>query len=98
MKSPKTTARLIGILLLLHLATGLITPYVILQPLTNPLTFTANNPTSAWLVRLSVMLLFIGGAVTIAIAVTAMPVLRRFTPALAVWMVGLALANFVLQC
>ena len=98
MRSPRNTGRTIGILLLAHLVTGLITPYVMLRPLNEPLNYDANDPSNAFRVRLSVMLLFIGGAVTIAIAVTAWPVLREHSYALALWLLALAIANFSLQC
>ena len=98
MRSPLTTGRTIGILLLTHLVTGLIPPYVMLHPLSEPLAFDANDAANAFQVRLSVMLLFIGGAVTIAIAVTAWPILREYSSALAVWLIALAVANFSLQC
>jgi len=75
------------------------TPYIMLRPLgTTPLSFNANDAGNAFQVRLSVMLLFIGGAVTIAIAVAAWPVLREYSYALALWMLALAVANFSLQC
>ena len=98
MKSPKSTGRIIGILLLVHLITGLTTPYIILRPLSAPLTFAANDPFKSLLVRLSVMLLFIGGAITIAIAVTAWPIFRQYSYGLALWLVALAVVNFSLQC
>jgi hypothetical protein len=98
MKSPVTTGRTIGILLLVHLATGLMTPYIILRPLNEPLTFAGNDPTQAGLVRFAVILLFIGGAIPIAIAVKAWPVFRQHIPALALWLLVFAGANFVMQC
>ena len=98
MKSRVATARTIGILLVAHLATGLITPYVMLRPLNTPLTFDAHDAGNAFQVRLSVMLLFIGGAVTIAIATTAWPVFREYSYLLGLWVLALAIANFSLQC
>ena len=98
MRSLRSTGRITGVLLLLHLATGLITPYVMLRPLAAPLTFNANDAAKSFQVRLSVMLLFVGGAITIAIAVTALPVFRQYASALAVWVIALAIANFSLQC
>lgn len=98
MRSAKATGRLIGILLIVHLLTGLITPYVILRPLNSPLTFAANAPGNGFLVRAAVMMLFVGGAVTIAIAITAMPLMRQYSLAFAVWLLALAIGNFCLQC
>ena len=98
MRSPQSTGRIIGILLLLHLATGLITPYVMLRPLNEPLSFNASDPSHVFQVRLSVMLLFVGGAVSLALAFTAWPVFRQYSQAIALWVVALAIANFCLQC
>jgi hypothetical protein len=97
MKSAKTTGRTIGILLLLHLITGLMTPYILLQQLTRPLTFAAINPVNGFQIRLAVMMLFVGGALTIVIAITGMPVFRKHSYAMALWLFGLAIANFALQ-
>ena len=98
MRSPRTTGQIVGILLLAHFASGLFTPYLILSPLNNPLTFPGSDSTHAALVRLAVMLLFIGGAVPVAIAVTARPYFHQHLPALAVWIAGLAVVNLSLQC
>lgn len=98
MRSPRTTGRIVGILLLAHFATGLFTPYIILRPLSDPITFAGNDPGHAALVRLAVMLLFIGGAIPIAITVTARPIFRQYIPAMMIWLLGFAVANFALQC
>jgi hypothetical protein len=97
MKSAKTTGRTVGILLLLHLLTGLMVPYMMLQQLTRPLTFAESSSANSFQVRLAVMLLFVGGAMTIAIAITGMPVFRKYSYALALWLVALAIGNFSLQ-
>ena len=98
MRSPQTAGRLIGILLIVHLLTGLITPYVMLLPLTSPFTFAANAPGKGFIVRSAVMMLFVGGAVTIAITISALPFVRQYSLAIAVWLLALAIANFCLQC
>jgi hypothetical protein len=97
MKSAKTTGRTVGILLLVHLLTGLMVPYILLQPLSRPRTFAESSLANPFPVRLAVMMLFVGGALTIAIAITGMPVFRKFSYALALWLFGLAIANFALQ-
>ncbi len=97
MRSAKNTGRIIGILLIIHLFTGLITPYIMLRPLTSPFSFAANTPGNSFLVRSAVMMLFVGGAVTIAIAITALPFVRQYSFAIAAWLFALAVANFCLQ-
>ena len=95
MRSPNT-GRLIGLLLLLHLIAGLTTPYIILRRLGIPLDASATVDASP--VRLAVMLLFIGGALTIAIAVTGWSIFREYSFPLATWLLALAITNFALQC
>jgi hypothetical protein len=96
MRSPRNTGRVIGILLLLHLVAGLTTPYVILRPLAAA--FDAGAIVNGSQVRLAIMLLFVGGALTIAIAVTGWSIFRESSFPLATWLIALASANFALQC
>lgn len=96
MRSPNNTGKLIGILFLIHLLTGLITPYIILRPLGATLDASATVPGVQ--VRLAVMLLFIGGAIPIAISIAGWSTLREHSFALATWLIALAIANFTLQC
>lgn len=96
MRSPHNIGKVVGVLLLLHLLTGLITPYILLRPL--GVALDASARVNGAQVRLAVMLLFVGGAVTIAISVTGWSVFREFSFALATWLFALAIANFVLQC
>lgn len=96
MRSPINTGRLVGLLVLLHLIVGLTTPYIILRPLGAVLD--ASAIVSGSQVRLAVMLLFVGGALTIAISVTGWSVFRQYSFALAMWLLALAIANFALQC
>lgn len=96
MKSPNNTGRVIGVLLLLHLISGLTTPYIILRPLGAALD--ASAIVNGSLVRVAVMLLFVGGALTIAIAVAGWSIFREYSFPWATWLLALAVANFALQC
>lgn len=95
MNSPDT-GRVIGILLLLHLIAGLTTPYIILRRL--GAAYDASAVVDGAQVRLAVMLLFAGGALTIAIAIAGWSIFREYSFPLATWLLGLAIANFALQC
>ena len=95
MRSPNT-GRVIGLLLLSHLIVGLTTPYILLRPLGAALD--ASAVISGTRARLAVMLLFVGGAVTIAIAVTGWSIFREYSFPLATWLLALAVTNFALQC
>jgi hypothetical protein len=98
MKSPVTTGRTIGILLLLQLILGLMAPYMMLRPLGDLFTYQANESAKSFQVRLSVMLLFLGAAIVMAISFNAWPVLHEGSRVVALWVLALALVNFSLQC
>ncbi len=98
MNSPSTTGKRLGILFLAHLIFGLMTPYILLQSLASSKGFAATASVNEFQVRLAVLLLFVSGALTIAIAVTAWPVFRQHASALGIWVIALAIANFALQC
>ena len=97
MTSEKNLGRKIGSLVLVHLATGLITPYVLLQPLTTPPGFLEIAAGMEYRVRLNVLVLFLGGAIPVGIAVTLWPIARRFGQALGLWLLILAAVNLSLQ-
>ena len=98
MTSTRHIGRIIGMLLLVHLATGLIVPYVLLQPLTKPPAgFLDTAAGMSSLVRLNVLLLFLGGAISVGISIAAWPVVRERSYRLGLWLLALALVNFTLQ-
>lgn len=97
MQTEKTAGRRIGALLLLHLAVGLILPFVLLQPLAGPAGFLETGTTMANQVRVAVLLLFVGSAIAIAIAAAGWSIFRHHSYAMAVWLVALGVASFALQ-
>jgi uncharacterized protein DUF4386 len=86
MKDAKTTGRSIGILLLLQLAAGLMVPFILLLPLVqgSPVFLTAAAENS-FQIRLAVFIAFVGGALTVSLGITALPVFRRYSNATALW-------------
>lgn len=98
MTSARDTGRIIGMLFLVHLVTGLVLPYVLLRPMMMPpFSFLETAAGMAGQVRLDVMLLFVGGAVTVGIAAALWPVVRQHSPALGLWVLVLAGTNLSLQ-
>ena len=96
--SARQVGRIIGVLLLVHLATGLIVPYVLLRPLTaSPADFLDIAAGMAPAVRLNVLLLFVGGTIPLGISIAAWPSIRERSHRLGLWLLALALANFTLQ-
>lgn len=95
MTIPLRAGRLIGALLLVHLATGLIVPYVMLVPLQHGFLEVAAGMSG--LVRLSVLLLFLGGAASVIISIAAWPIVRERGYRLGLFVLALSVVNFTLQ-
>jgi hypothetical protein len=97
MDSPKRDGRFTGILLLVHLAGGLMLPYILMQPAFAAPGFLENAAAHAGRIRAAVLLLFLGGAITVAIALTALPAFRRSGERLALLLVVLSAVNLALH-
>ena len=98
MRSAKSTGRIIGILLLLQLAAGLMVPFILMGPLIqgSPGFLTAAAE-SSFQIRLAVLIAFIGGALTVSLGITALPVLRRYSNAAALWFLAVCVMSCTLD-
>jgi hypothetical protein len=97
MRSAKSVGRIIGLLLLVQLA-GLIVPFVLLLPLTKgPRDFLANSAGSSFQIKVAVFLLFANCALTIGIAIVALPIFRQHSDAMALLLVAVGVIMFSLQ-
>lgn len=97
MKSQKRVGRTVGLLLLVHLVAGLTVPFIMLHPVILGRGFLEGAAANATQLRAAVLLFFVGSAIPIGIAITAFPVLRRFSSGMALWLFALAVASFSLQ-
>jgi hypothetical protein len=97
MRSANSVGRVIGVLVLVHFAAALTVPFVLLERVRRSEGLLANAAASPVQVRSAVLLLFVGSALAVGIAITALPVLRRYSPAMALWLLALAVAGFSLQ-
>src|SRR5581483_2106283 len=97
MRSPKSVGRVTGVLLLAHLLVALTVPFVLLDRLRQPPGLLVNAAGSPGQVRAAVLLLFVGSAIAIGIAIKALPVFSQYSSAMALWLVALAVAGFSLQ-
>src|SRR5581483_3703430 len=97
MTTEKTAGRTVGFLLLLHLAAGLIIPFILLHPLVSPPGFLGSAATIPNQVRAAVMLLFVGSALAIGVSCAALQTFRQYSNAAAYWLLSLAIASFALQ-
>jgi hypothetical protein len=97
--APETrTGRVLGVLLLAHLAGALILPYVLLgTAMTSPGAVLENAAAHASNLRTAVVLFIFGAALVITIAIAAWPVFRRHDERLALAFLALAVANLPLQ-
>jgi Domain of unknown function (DUF4386) len=83
-QSARRVGRVVGVLLLLQLAAGLTLPFILLGPSimgsTSFLAAAAEHPLQ---VRSAVLIAFVGGALTVSLALAALPVFRRHSGATA---------------
>ena len=96
MRSAKRIGQNIGLLILLQLAAGLLVIFVLLPPLTTPPGFLENAAASSLQLGVAVVLWFAAGALSIAIAIAAWPLFRRYSSAMALWLVALSVVVFSL--
>jgi hypothetical protein len=97
LRSRKYIGRTVGALLLLHFATGLIVPFVLLDRVRGDAGFLENAAANPGPLRAAVLLLFVGGAIAIGISIRVMPVLRRHGAGAALGLVAISVAGFSLQ-
>jgi hypothetical protein len=97
-ESSKQVGRITGVLLLVHLVGGLMLPYILLQPAMADPGFLERAAAHAVRMRAAVLLLFMSGAITVAVAITALPALRRFGDRPALLLVVLGAVNLALHC
>lgn len=94
----RRTGRIVGMLLLVQLAAGLVVPYVLLHPLsTGGTAFLERAASMSALLRINVLVLLLGGAVPIAVGVAAWPVVRARRADLGLWLLALAVVTLTLQ-
>jgi len=97
MTSATSVGRCVGGLLLVQLA-GLIVPFVMLHPVTRgSRVWLADAAASGFQIKAAVFLLFANTALTIAIAIAAWPVFRRYSERMALWLVALGVIMCTLQ-
>jgi hypothetical protein len=90
--------RLLGILLLIHLAVGLMLPYILLGTATSsPAAVLESAATHEGTVRAAVVLFLLAAGLVVTIAVAAWPVFRQYDERLALAFAVLAAANLPLQ-
>ena len=98
MRSAKSIGRRVGILLLLQLAAGLIVPFILMRSIVagSPAFLTAAAE-SSFQIRSAVFIAFVGGALTIGLGITALPVFSRYSNATALWFLAVCVISCTLD-
>lgn len=97
MQDAKTAGRIIGALLLLQIAGGIIGSFVLTAPVFAAPGYLVNAAAHPLNLSFSALIGLATSAITLGIAITAFPVLRRKGEPYALWLLGIAIANFAVS-
>lgn len=97
MQSATSVGRTIGVLMLAQGAATPVINFVLLGPVTRPPGFLVNAAGHAMQLRAAALLSLLMGAITLAVALIALPVFRRHGERLALWLVALATVGCALH-
>jgi hypothetical protein len=96
MKAASRASRIIGVLILAQMVGGVLVNFVLTAPLFGAPGFLVNAAAHSQQIGLSVLLGLATGAISVAIAITAFPVFRQYSEAMALWFVALAVVSLSL--
>ena len=96
MENPRTAARTIAILLLLQMACGPVVNFVLLQPVIGHGAFLENAAAHPLQIAIAVIMGLAMSAFSVGIAIVASPVFRRYSQAMATWLLAIAVAALAL--
>lgn len=92
----RSAGRTMGVLLLLQMVGGALANFVLIAPVFAAPGFLVNAAVHPLRVSLTVVVGLGTGALSIGIAVAALPVFRRYSQSMAFWLLALAIASFSL--
>lgn len=93
MESASRAGRIIGVLILAQMVGGVLVNFVLTAPLFGTPGFLVTAAAHSQQIGLSVLLGIAAGALSVAVAITAYPILRPQSRALALWLFALAVVN-----
>ena len=96
METAKGAGRVVGVMLLAQMTVAFLVNQFLLGPVFAPPGYLVNAAAHPLSIRLAVLIGLGAGALTVAIAIAATPVFRRYSPAMTLWFLVLAAANFAL--
>jgi Domain of unknown function (DUF4386) len=96
MTTARRAGRTAGVLIIVQGICGFIYNFVLLEPATAPPGFLVNASAHALQLGIAVLLGLVTGALAAAIAIAVLPTLRKYSEALALWFLALAIASLSL--
>jgi Domain of unknown function (DUF4386) len=90
MRSAKSVGRIVGVLLLAQIAVAFLAQFVLLARVKAPPGLLANAAGSALQVRVAVLLWFVASALTLAVAIAALPIFRQYSERMALLYLALS--------
>lgn len=93
MVATRIAGRIIGVLILAQMVGGVLVNFVLAAPLFGAPGFLVNAAPHALQISASVLLGLATGALAVGIAITAFPVFRQYSQAMALWFVALAVVS-----
>jgi hypothetical protein len=97
MTTAMSAGRVAGVLLIVQMTAGYVTNFVLLEPATAPPGFLVNAAPHALQVGAAALLGIVAGAISLAIAITVLPVLRRLSERMAMLFLALSTAALALS-
>jgi hypothetical protein len=96
MTTALSAGRIAGVLLIVQMTAGYVTNFVLLEPATAPPGFLVNAAPHAMQIGAAALLGIIAGAISLAIAITVLPVLRSLSERMAMLFLALSTAALAL--
>jgi Domain of unknown function (DUF4386) len=96
MRTTRSIGRIVGVLMLVQMVGGVLVNFVLLSPITTPPGFLVNAAANSLQVSLSVLIGLVTGALSLGVAITALPVLRQYSYAMALWFLALGVVSLSL--
>src|SRR5215471_9005088 len=92
----RSASRIVAALILAQIVCGAVLNFVLLAPLFGAPGFLVNAAPNALQIGLSVLFALAAGGLSLGIAITAFPIFRQHSQAIALWFVALAVAGLSL--
>jgi len=96
MGTAKGIGRIIGVLLLVQIVAGVTVNFVLMAPVFAAPGFLVNAAAHSLQISIAVLIGLVTGALSVGIAIAALPVFRQYSYSMALWFLALAIVGFTL--